>query len=228
MKSKKFTVNGLYDALAKINIASGGFGDKPWQGPVTGAALQSLALGIPTYYGAKYLSRFNPRLNPKRIGLMTGLAAGAVPWAVHSPELLANISDKTRGINWNPAHGKKVVSGAYSGAGAFGPSESFDPPSVFVPSGYTQYQLASDPHLSPYEKAKSLAILGDASNSKRGLISTSDIYRAAVGAGTGYAAGKAFSGVIGGVFGKLTPSANKNLVRAGVVAGLLRSTGIWK
>jgi 2'-5' RNA ligase len=85
--------------------------------------------------------------------------------------------------------------------------------------------VMADVTLNPMEKARALyAIdLADSGNDFRGLVTTPDLIRGAIGAGMGAMAGRVL-GALGGL-----PSATQSrMARVGAVGGLLRATGLWR
>lgn len=92
--------------------------------------------------------------------------------------------------------------------------------------------ILNDARISPGDKREVLRVLhGGASQSNdpiRGLLSTGDIVRGAVGAGLGSMTAKYMGTVLGGVFGGLKPSTMQKVQNAGALAGMLRGTGVWR
>jgi hypothetical protein len=134
---------------------------------------------------------------------------------------------------WFPKNGsyKKAVLDAetYGQAGELINYDTFLPPgrtSMGFPARYTIQQIDSDPYMSPIAKAKTIALINESSNGGGGLLSWGDVARAGVGAGIGYASAKIFGKVLDGVFGGLAPKTHERLQQAGVIAGLLKGTGV--
>ena len=88
--------------------------------------------------------------------------------------------------------------------------------------------IRSDPNMSPYEKAIALSTLSRANNGDNTGLMTNPgqkIMSALMGAGVGYVTASVGGKIMGTVFG-MAPSSQKILRGAGVVAGLLRGTGV--
>lgn len=127
------------------------------------------------------------------------------------------------------AGGFGYKSGSFTGIEEIGTFDTFLPPdrSGFgFPAHYTQQQIENDPYLSPTAKAQAINVISNASGGRAGLITGSDITRAAVGAGIGYVGAKLFGKVLDGVFGGLAPPTHKKLQQTGTIAGLLLNTGV--
>jgi hypothetical protein len=89
-------------------------------------------------------------------------------------------------------------------------------------------EIARDPYLNPFQKARAATILQGANDTggRTGVVSKGDIARAAVGYGVGYAAGTLFAKTVDGIFGGLSHKTRKRLSQVGGVAGLLKNTGV--
>lgn len=94
-----------------------------------------------------------------------------------------------------------------------------------IPVHYTAVQIANDPNLSYYERARLLEILDNADASGSGLLTGRNIVSGAVGAGVGYLAARALGGVMSTVFGTLDNKTRNTLQGIGMVAGMLKNTG---
>lgn len=86
--------------------------------------------------------------------------------------------------------------------------------------------VENDPTLGVTQRAHAMQLINEAAaGRKTGLISAGDIARAAVGMGlggaTGYLAGKALAG-----FFNLSAGTRKRLTQIGMLAGLLKNTGV--
>lgn len=121
---------------------------------------------------------------------------------------------------------------SYDPSGALNYSETFSPSTsgaYGIPIHYTLQQIDNDPYLSPYHKAIAARHIQEAAGPQRsGLISWSDVRRAAVGAGVGYTGAKLFGKTLGAIFGGIPTGVQKRLTQSGVVAGMLVNTGILK
>ena len=94
-------------------------------------------------------------------------------------------------------------------------------------SNQARFQIAADPYLSPFEKATANSMISR-SEANAGKISASDFARAAIGAGVGWGAGALAGKVLSGVFGGLPKPVSYGLQATGLIAGLLRGTGIMR
>jgi len=92
--------------------------------------------------------------------------------------------------------------------------------------------VLGDPRIPANQKRELLRVLhGGAAQSQdplKGLLTTGDVVRGAVGAGVGSVAAKYLGTVFGGVFGGLKPSTLEKVQNAGALAGMLRGTGVWR
>ena len=65
------------------------------------------------------------------------------------------------------------------------------------------------------------------SDKPRGLVTTGDLMRGAIGAGLGYLGAKLFGKVLGLGF-SLPPTAQKRINQVGVIGGILGNTGVLR
>jgi hypothetical protein len=85
-----------------------------------------------------------------------------------------------------------------------------------------------DPGLDIAQRAIAINALSNAAkNQDRGLISTGDLVRGAIGTGIGYAAGTLLGKTLGAVF-SLPASTQRRLSQIGAVGGLVNALGILK
>lgn len=94
----------------------------------------------------------------------------------------------------------------------------------------TQNLILMDPVLSPYEKAVAISAVNQAqhqSDNRVGLVTTGDLMRGAIGAGLGYLGAKLFGKLLGIGF-DLSPGAQRNIGRAGIIGGILGNTGVLR
>ena len=95
-----------------------------------------------------------------------------------------------------------------------------------IPVSHTRMQLLDDPFLSVREKSDIIQAL-DNTGKRSGMITTSQLIKGGIGAGLGYASASVMGRAVGAMFGGLETKTQKRLQRAGVIAGVLRGTGIW-
>lgn len=97
-----------------------------------------------------------------------------------------------------------------------------------IPLDYTRFHVLDDPNLMLSEKASLVNILDKSDPATRhGLVTSHDIARGALGAGIGYASASLLGKTVGALFGELPESTLNKAKKTGIVAGLLRGTGIW-
>lgn len=93
-----------------------------------------------------------------------------------------------------------------------------------IPVGGSAGLIMADPILSPTEKGRALDILQEANDGRwRGLVSVSDLARAAVDTGVGASAGYVLGALLG-----LSPRAKSRLSRVGAIGSLLANTGVLR
>ncbi len=106
----------------------------------------------------------------------------------------------------------------------------FNRPSIGISTAIST--IDADPFLSAAERLQAKALVQTASqlggqSSGRGLVSTGDLVRAAIGAVGGRVVGRAAGSMLGSLFG-LAPATQRRLAQAGTIAGIARATGIWR
>jgi hypothetical protein len=197
-------------------------------GPVTGSLVQGAAMALPAYglrRALGWLREEDPKESRRRAAILAALGVGG-GFLLNSPQLLQNMSDPDKGINWNV--GKIATAGLQKRAF----STSWQSPPVVnreryidnIPLSYTRGQLMRDNFMSSDEKVRAMMALD--LPQKSGLVSWNDVARGAVGAGLGYVGGDLFGRALSVFFGRMEPKTQRTLQNAGAVAGVLRNTGV--
>jgi hypothetical protein len=94
------------------------------------------------------------------------------------------------------------------------------------PVGHSMELIATDPVMTPVDKALAMNVILTASNNQpRGLIGLGDLVRGAVGAGLGYAAGTMVAKAMDGLLGLPDPI-QKVLHATGAIGGALMAAGL--
>lgn len=207
-----------------VSTTAEGLRNVAQHGPVP-AALAYGALGAGLGYGTgKLINKVTGRKtkSPGALALGAGLAAAAIP-------AFAAASSKFHYGRWNYAplqqkiHLRPVVK---SNSVTEKASSFFGRNPVGI--SYTRGQVMADPNLSPFEKAKVVGILEKADPDGMGMADPPSLAGAAFNSGLGFAAGTAFARIMSGMFGGLSESTQKTMQSAGVIAGLLRETGVLR
>ena len=216
-------------------------------GPLAGPALQTPLFMLGGYGLGRGLGHFLPRVNAHRLGVLSGLLAGGVPWAAHSPYLWSNAQEakKDPEMSWyNPMEVYRALnqwpSNQFPAARPEPPPpppemekpQSYDAtpmpgnvPGFGVPMHSTMSSIAADPYLDPIQKSKALNIVSRAAPQRSGIISWPTISQAAVGAGVGFTSATLFGKALDTVFGGLSAPTQRKLQQAGTLAGILINTG---
>lgn len=198
--------------------------------PVTAIGERLRTMNLP---GKPYLysqrpgpdARYWQNVDPKILGVLQSVTRPSAVAGSNLPNWFKTLHEEYT------KRGSFEMPESYGATGAFGDYDTFLPPErsgVGFPAHATAYQIENDPYLSPVVKAKAMNLIGMAAQNKTGLIDMTDVTRAGVGAGLGYATASLFGKVLDGVFGGLDKSTRNKLQMGGAIAGLLMNTGIIK
>lgn len=224
--------NAVNAAGQFVGYAAQGLRNVAQHGPLPAAAVYGL-LGAGVGYGSAKLVNKVTGKDTKLPALwaLLGAGVGATPGLLHaaanrslygpensnrtpfSPEFYQGFLDKHLG-DFN-TDGESITEKV---ASFFGRNP--------VPVSYTRGQVMADPYLDPIQKAQVITMLSKADPDGMGMAQPPTLAGAAMGAGLGFAAGTAFARIMSGVFGGLSNEAQTTLQNAGVVAGLLKGTGV--
>ncbi len=226
--------------LVRPYMGAMGFDRRYWPSPLPtgllpGTAMQTgLGALLGSYVAAPLLSKFIPRVNPRKARRVLGLLGGAAGLLPMVPFLMA-------------AHKRKGWAGLYSTKGspypfqkasstwrnvssskmkklAFLPEADMQP----LPISQSQAQILADPHMDAVEKTRALGYLDTAARGRSsGLLDNpgQKLFGAMLGAGVGYTSAALGGKVMGTLFGLPAPT-QSTLSRMGMVAGLLRGAGV--
>lgn len=217
-------------------------------GPLPSALVKTLLLGPALGYGAGYLANLNQdkrtRHKKAKNWALTGGIGGAgwgladmygthlnVQRGYHPEKSTWKAMFSPAGVRPNttgPQFKKKSMY-ALGKQAAFSYNEDLFPDrGGHINTGTAISTVMSDPTLDPVQKAQGLIIVNKAAeNESRGLITTGDVIRGAVGAGLGLGAGVIAGKSLGALF-TLPANTQKVLAGTGAVGGLLKATGVWK
>jgi len=110
--------------------------------------------------------------------------------------------------------------------------EKFALYSPFIDTDHSINRVMHDPFLTPGQKSDTIRVLhGGAAQSPtsiKGIMSTGDVVKGAVGAGIGGWVAKKLGTALGGAFGGLSEKTLNKVQNTGMLAGMLRGTGLWR